>query len=202
MSNISISIFTDILSLCGIPTGTAEAIYDSIKQKRREEALSSLFAEIRQGNFSNVDKSEFIGIIAKYQRDALEGTAKNNLKLMAKLITGLNNSNQLTISNFQKFSRILADLTQDEICLLSDLYREIIANPTKDRKDILSEVSSHRIYILYSLLRTGFFVPYDPQNGSISITSNIPQYTTSPLLDELFSYYSWEDIATWDWENQ
>lgn len=202
MRDISISMLADVLSLCGIPTESAKEIYESIKQKRSKEALETLFSEIRQGDFSNVDKSEFIGIIARYQRDALEGTAKNNLKLMAKLITGLNNSNQLTISNFQKFSRILADLTQDEICLLSDLYREIIENPTMDRKDILSEVSSGRIYILYSLLRTGFFVPYDPQNGSISITSNIPQYTTSPLLDDLFSYYSWEDIAAWDLENQ
>ena len=191
----------DVLSLCGIPTESAKEIYENIKQKRSEEALASLFSEIRQGNFSNVDKSEFVGIIARYQRDALEGTAKNNLKLMAKLIVGLNDKNQLTLSNFQKFSRILADLTNDEIQFLADIYRTIQKYPREDRKNIVSHVRGiDRVHILYSLLRTGFFIPHIPEGGGFAISSNIPDYTTSPLLEELFSCYSWQDIAMWHGE--
>ena len=79
----------DVLSHFGVPTSTAMQIYEDILAKRAAEANEILLSEIRQGHFGNIDQNEAVSIIARFQRDAMEGVAKNNLRLMARVINGM-----------------------------------------------------------------------------------------------------------------
>lgn len=203
-------IFQDVLSLCGIPTSTAEAIYDSILQKRSEDALNMLFCKIRQGNFNNIDQNEFVSIIARYQRDAVEGIAKNNLRLMARLICGLNEKGQLTAPNFQKYAKILADLSLDEIDILGRLAKYKDDEYAVDQ--VLIELLGKKngcdmdkfrsiLATLNALTRTGFVgLEGGGMWGDEKSEYGTSFYLTSHFKGFLNYFSNWEDIATWNWD--
>lgn len=100
--NSAIAIAKDILTVgVPVPTNTLTLIYKQIQKKRMTKARDILLAEIRGGNFTNLDKDEFVSIIARYARDAMEGVARNNLKLLAKVIKGMSLKNKLKSFNFE-----------------------------------------------------------------------------------------------------
>lgn len=158
----------DVLSCFGIPTGTAMEIYNDILDKRSKDAMEILLSEFRQGNFENIDENEIISIIARFQRDAMEGVAKNNLRLMAQVINGMAEKKNLKAPSFLRFANIVASLTEDEIHVLSIMCEEacklqntldgmksqplLINNPGKTKLE--KEIQNYEI-IQQSLLRTG-----------------------------------------------
>jgi hypothetical protein len=109
---------SDVLSCFGVPTAVASQIYADVLQKRGAEALEILLSEIRQGHFKNIDQNEAVSIIARFQRDAMEGVARNNLRLMARIINGMATRQALRASTFLQYANILAALTEEEIGVL------------------------------------------------------------------------------------
>jgi enolase len=91
-----------------------------------------IFTEMREGIFDNVEEEEMIGIIYRVQREAMEGSAKQNLYLMARLVCGLSEKKALTVSNFSKFANVLSGLTEDEIVLLAEIIKEYRNQGKKD----------------------------------------------------------------------
>ena len=114
----------DVLSCFSISTSMAVQTYSDILEKRIQEAIEILLSEIRQGNFSNIDDNDAVSIVARFQRDAMEGVAKNNLRLMAKVINGMAEKEELKAPVFLKYANILSTLTYDEIKVLGIMAQE------------------------------------------------------------------------------
>lgn len=124
-TSLSAAMISDVLSYFQIPgAGTVLGVYEKILEKRRTEALHILLTEIRQGNFANLDRDETVSVIARYLRDAQEGTAKNNLKILAKTIKGMADQENLIAITFNRYASVISALTQNEIELLGFMARE------------------------------------------------------------------------------
>lgn len=119
---------SDVLACFGVPIAIASQIYSDMLQKRSSEALEILFSEVRQGHFKNIDQHEAVSIIARFQSDAMEGAARNNLHLMARVINGMATKQELKASTFLKYAPILASLTEEEITVLG-IMAKYATNP-------------------------------------------------------------------------
>jgi len=113
--NFFITILQDIASLQGIPTQTLNQFFEKRKNSLREAILR----EIRQGDFSLISEDDKIAIAYKLYYSAMEGVAKNNLRLMCQIINGMEEKRRLTAPLFLKYTPILATLSEDEILVLS-----------------------------------------------------------------------------------
>lgn len=153
---ISTSLISDILSCFGIPTAMAQSVYDEVMERRKKEAMEILLSEIRQGQFQNVDGHEAISVVERYLRAAVEGTAKQNLRLLAQVIRGMANNKILKAPSFIKYAGILGTLTEDEIRLLGIMIGEEESCYESCKKAIHQHFSAENAKrILQSLLRTG-----------------------------------------------
>lgn len=112
------SIIDDCFSVKGVPTATAGAILSRVMGKRHQVLREVIASEFRQGNFDHADEDEVVSICYRLIRDAEEGVAKNNLRLMACVINGMAEKNELRAPTFLKYAPILATLTEDEIQVL------------------------------------------------------------------------------------
>lgn len=178
----------DVLGCFGVPTGTAIQIYQDILDKRAQDAMEILFSEIRQGDFSDVDQNDAVSIIARFQRDAMEGVAKNNLRLMARVINGMAEKKVLKAPSFLKYANIIASLTEDEIMVLGTMIQMRRHDPNIDPNRLKGKLHTKGIqnyeFIQQALMRTGL-VTFDVSAKS---TVNINPYPLSPLMDEILQY--------------
>jgi hypothetical protein len=190
----------DVLSCLGIPAATATQIYQDILAKRSEEALEILFSEVRQGNFSGLDQNDVVSIIARFQRDAMEGIAKNNLRLMARLIKGMAGKQELTAPSFSRYANILASLTHKEMRILAVLVRfdrntrqpafplhhqeqQTFNKHFAERHYALLEVTQQAEGHLQALMRTGLVNMHITQAGQPT-----QKYEITKLMDEILEY--------------
>lgn len=200
--NFLISLMADAASIMGCPTEAARHFLHN-----RQKALQTIIeSEIRDGDFSNVHKDDLISIIIRLIDDINEGVGKNNIRLMARIIVGLNDKNELTASRFHDFNTILANLSYEEIMFLAEVIKEYKtglpregylnrpANP-KEVAVLSKIINKHKNgHILLSLLKTGFFEPFLVKTASV-------QYKISPLFLEFMDLIkNWEDIADWQKE--
>ena len=208
MSNTLVSVISDAASLIGVPTETAKRFLN----RRQEKLQNIILEEIRDGDFSKVHQDDIISIIIRLLNDRKEGVGKNNIRLLARTIVGLNNKERLTASKFYYFNTILAPLSNEQIVFLAETvkaYNNPIAKnyggPNQgfitsikiDPRDIFSVreavKKTKRSYILLSLLKTGFFEPCPP-----NLTDATLAYKLSPLFIEFMNLIdNWDDIANW-----
>ncbi len=172
----------------------------SYYNKQKEKVRWAIEQELRDGDFSRVHEDDLIAIYFRLYHAAIEGTAKNNLRLMARLICGLNEKNKLTATSFQRYSKILADLSEAEVQFLAELYNEL-KKPNCSEKEIMEKIRSEKGHILFGLIRTGFLIPFQPVKGTPPIASDINLWLPSPKLKELYSLWNWEDVAHWTEDN-
>lgn len=198
---------SDVLSCFGVPTAVASQIYADVLQKRGAEALEILLSEIRQGHFKNIDQHEAVSIVARFQRDAMEGVARTNLRLMARVINGMAEKQELTAPSFLKYASILASLSDNEIVVLgimTTLNWETFIGPRGREKFIAAGILNYEA-IQQSLLRTGLVMMQTntavKRNTDISSLNRIGDdeerqlsvqvtqvYTLTPLMDEILKY--------------
>jgi len=210
LKNISSAVLADVLGLFGVPTATASAIYANIIEKRKSDALEILFSELRQGNFKNVDQHELISVMARFQRDAMEGIAKNNLHLLAKVIRGMSNKNELVAPSFSKYADALSSLTEDEIIVLGHMAKNNCRSVSykyywdKDKNPLPKGYSEDQYnMILQSLLRTGLIYFYQEvesaykepdykeamEGGGIEVKTDLSTtYAFTLLMEEILKY--------------
>ena len=199
VDNLLVSLMSDAASIMGCPTEAAKHFLHN----RQKELQSIIESEIRNGDFSNVHKDDLISIIVRLIDDINEGVGKNNIRLMARVIVGLNDKQELTASRFHDFNTILANLSYEEIIFLADVTKEYktglpkeayLHNPANPKEvAVINKIISKNKngHILLSLLKTGFFEPFFVKTASI-------QYKISPLFLEFMDLIkNWEDIATW-----
>lgn len=214
----------DFLSIIGnISTikDTAQNVLAPFMIKRENLLREIIQSEIRQGDFSRVYEDDKIAICYRLMRDAMEGVAKNNLRLMAHLVCGLNEKEQLTAPNFQKYAKIIADLDQDEVKILAISARNIknhnydFSCYDKALDDALVEIygagegfnkfsQEEKPYnickaLLTGLQRTGLIQMNSMSHASYSYGRAFSLTSRFKVFYDLFP--NWEDIASWDWED-
>lgn len=147
-------------------------------------------------------KKKFWARWTRYQRDAMEGAARNNLKLLAKTIKGMAKNNQLIAPNFLRYASILSVLTDDEIYVLGVMVREAKSTtenifPDASGVDTVTSYSAMNPgkntlagkydHVQQALVRTGLV-----QMHSKGMTSYQDQttmnYSLTPLMVELLKY--------------
>ncbi|MCK5374353.1 MAG: hypothetical protein KAJ40_03630 [Alphaproteobacteria bacterium] len=185
-----------MLGRFGVPTATALQIYNDVLDKRSQIAMEILLKELRQGNFECVDQNDAVSIIARYQRNAMEGVAKNNLRLIACVINGMSEKKSLKAPTFLKYANILADLTDDEIIVLGIMAKLNWGTFIGDRGDTecrklgINNMQS----IQQALLRTGLLtmqieitISDERENKALSIRGDELTSEQVYLLTTLFS---------------
>lgn len=201
MTNIVGGILGDCLGIKGVPTGTASSAIGKLMGKRHALLREIIRCEIRQGNFERVDEDELISICFRLIRDAEEGVAKNNLRLMVRVINGMAEKEKLKASSFLNYASILANLTEDEIIVLGIMSKLGWGTFMGDRghteckKFGVDNMQS----IQQALLRTGLLTMRieinesdQRENKNLGIsgskTTSEQIYTLTPLFTEIEQY--------------
>lgn len=131
---VALAIVSDVLSSLGIPgSATLADLANKAVEKRRLEASELLIEELRQGavSFDEADIDPFVLILLRFVRAVDEGVAKENLKLMAKVIAGLKKNKALQDNEFSRWAATLSDLTRDEIVAIGKAF-QLTRTPTFD----------------------------------------------------------------------
>lgn len=201
MSNAFVAVISDVVSLIGVPTETAKCFLNG----RQNKLQNIILQEIRDGDFSKVNKDDIISIVIRLFNDINEGVAKNNIRLLARTIVGLNEKEQLTASKFHYFNTIIASLSYDEIIFLAEVVKfykyegipKEIYRPDNPKEMVAINKAVERTkkpHLLLSLLKTGFFEPFLRTNAMI------PYKISQFFLDFMDLINNWEEIANWSEE--
>jgi hypothetical protein len=110
----------------GLAGWTASTALSALVESRTEKARSILVEELRAGTIpANYVASgdEAVAILYRYQRAALEGTARVNLRLMAQAVKGQMIATNLSADAFLHYADILSGLRRPEVVLLGTALR-------------------------------------------------------------------------------
>jgi hypothetical protein len=130
----------DVLSALSIPGGNTLGIFaTNALAKKRREAAEILIREVSSGmhgaiEFEAHDIDPLIDIILRFSKAVAEGAARENLILLAQTIAGLKKYRALEADKFRKWSKIIEDLTRDELLVIGFAYRLEKQRPA-DRED-------------------------------------------------------------------
>ncbi|WP_337996261.1 hypothetical protein [Oleispirillum naphthae] len=101
------------------------AVVAKLLRKRLETAREILLEELRKGEKSLHDLEEvdeLAAITFRYARAAQEGTARLNLRLMAKVIAGQAQAGPLVADEFLAWADVLASLRREEVIFIATLF--------------------------------------------------------------------------------
>jgi hypothetical protein len=205
MKDLAIGLFGDALSAKGVAvtggvTAVVSAGINKMLSKRHKLLQEIVRSEIRQGKFERVDEDELISIFFRLIRDAEEGVARNNLRLMARIINGMVEKQKLKAPSFLRYANILASLTDKEIRILSVMikYKEYTPPDTSllssddEKHQALMEVTQQAEGHMQALMRTGLVnMVTDKIDYNRESTNN---YRLTKLMDELLEYLPNIDI--------
>jgi hypothetical protein len=206
----------DALQLCGVGlsnfggTVAGHALQQLIR-KRLDDARDIVLEEIQRGDrlpIEPADGDEVVAIVFKYLTAAREGTARRNLRLMARIMRGQAATRSLYADEFSRFASVIASLTYEEVCTVATTYRIRKAllpkgsgQPIHNMRNMLDQEISNRLVgkdCLFrqkedleatraALQRTGLI--YLAGTGS----SGNAVYAEAPLLDQLGDLAKLED---------
>jgi len=126
------AVIGDVLNAYLVPgSSTAGTLIGSALErtisKRAETARDIIIQEIAEGRRLKNDTDEideFVAILYRYLRAAQEGTARLNLRLMARVINSQLEREGLYASEFLRYAEIISSLTREEVILIGTRYRE------------------------------------------------------------------------------
>jgi len=177
------------VAVSGTATGVVTTAIGKMMAKRHNMLREIVLSELRQGNFENVDQDELVAIFFRLIRDAEEGAARNNLRLMTRVINGMAEKKELTAPSFLKYANILASLTEDEITALGIMvrYKDVTDNKgIKERAAELERQVPHSESVLQALMRTGLIKM--KTNTLADLSEGTYKFCLSPLMDEILKY--------------
>lgn len=131
----------DLPAILGAVTGTfvkqagTKALQAYI-QRRAEEAQQVLLKELAKADISAAkaaSEDDAIAVIFRFERAVREGTARLNLRLMAKAMVGKIQVGTLIADEFLLYADALATLSRDEVIFIAELlkaHRARVADPT------------------------------------------------------------------------
>ena len=118
---------SDVLSVGGIPGGALlEDVTKRLIDRRIAQAREILLEEIRRGEMHLAQAGaddEFAAILFRYQRAAVEGTARLNLRILAAVAAGQGAHTGFAADEFLAWADVLATLRREELILMATLWR-------------------------------------------------------------------------------
>ncbi len=130
LAQITGNLFADALALFGIPASTGLEAFNRYLTARSVAARDTLFEELRAGNIDALqaaNEDEVIAVIYRYALAVRDGSARRNIRLLAKIMVGLKKRDRLYSDEFNRYADVLARLTRDQMLVLgryTALYRE------------------------------------------------------------------------------
>lgn len=106
--------------------GAATNAINRVVKSRTEAASQELLEELRHAKVTIFDiaaQDEFAAMLFGYQRAALEGVARQNLRLMAQVIRNQLEGGRLLADEFKYYADIIASLKRHEIIVLATMLR-------------------------------------------------------------------------------
>lgn len=125
-----LAIVGDALGAFGIPGGNlASRALEGVFRRRAEQARDILLDELRHGEriLASAEVEETVAVLYRYARAAHEGTARLNLRLLAKIIANQADAGTLRADTFLSHADRLVALRRDEIVVLGCLVRHWLA---------------------------------------------------------------------------
>ena len=142
------------------------AAYEKRKAAAREILIDAIKREgVENLQFEEGDADELVQMMMRFAKAAEEGTARQNLKLLAQVIFGLKRNRTFEFDKFQAYANVLETLTRDEILFLGRMYRFYTDNPDKnDYRAFLASLSgtfetTQAESLAAALTRTGMLLP-------------------------------------------
>lgn len=134
-------------ALGGIPVvgGLASNAFSSWVNKNRTVAREVILTNIRQGDIESMHTDEFFSMLSKFTRSVQEGLARNNLILLARLISGIGrvDGQDSKAETFNQYAGMLENLTYEEIKFLSEYIkhngRALVFENTEELKQSLQQ---------------------------------------------------------------
>ena len=127
IKRLGVSAVEDILAFFGVPVTTLQELWDIHQERKAGIARDILLEEICEDNLSRIDNDDKISILHRYLQAAMNGEARVNLRILAKLIRGLLNNEDLQpalyASEFNRYAKILEGLSYEELQILATLYK-------------------------------------------------------------------------------
>ena len=126
-----VAVAGDVLSALSLPGGgTLVAIATSALAKKRKEAAEILIKEISSGRhgpvqFDQHDVDPLIDIILRFSKAVADGVARENLILLAQVIAGMKKKRALDPDRFRRWSKVVEQLTRDELLVVGFAYQEL-----------------------------------------------------------------------------
>jgi hypothetical protein len=127
------TVIDDAIGLASLASGvplpggaTAGAVVSDYLRRRYDKTRDLVLEELRAGRvdvFEAASADDAIAITLRIMRAAREGTARLNLRLLAKAVAGQAQRGALVADEFLPYADILAPLSRDEIVLIATLYR-------------------------------------------------------------------------------
>lgn len=179
----------ETLSALGVPGASLlEKGVNAVYEKRRAAALDILIEAIKREGIVNLqfeegEADDLVQMMMRFAKATEEGTARQNLKLLAQVIFGLKRNRAFEFDKFQACANVLETLTRDEILFLGRMYRFYTDNPGKnDYRAFLKSLSGtfenlQAEALAAGLTRTGVLLP-------ISAFGTI-NYAPAPRLYEI-----------------
>lgn len=201
------AIVSDSLNLL-VPTGGSIAglAVERLWARRLNSARDILLEELKSGSKTlfDPDVEEVVAIIYRYSRAAQEGAARRNLHLLAQVIAGQCISSNIIADAFLYYADILSTLRREEIILLGNFHRNLIAEIEQGaeegdavRKALMSAEAElvGRVFrsaeevqaTLSALTRTGLIMPTGTFGGV--------GYGPTPLFTDLAHRVSFQRAA-------
>ena len=110
----------------GFIVGTGNELLSKLFNDRAEKARAIAIQEIKKcgrSKFDLPDADQFIAIVYRYARAALEGTAELNLKILAKIMKGQAIEGAIYATEFNEFADIVSSLKTREVVYLGTMLR-------------------------------------------------------------------------------
>jgi hypothetical protein len=168
IQNIGIGITADILSaadfgatnfIANIGNNLLTKMFNDRAEQARKIALEEM-SLCKRSSFDLSSADQFVAVVYRYQRAALEGASVLNLKILAKIMRGQATEGAIFASEFNEFTEAVASLKTKEIVYLGTLirmYKAKVLVPKKDSKEFHSLDHSVRITLRKELVGTIHF---------------------------------------------
>lgn len=206
LAKLAESVFADALTLFGFPTSTAATVFQAFMRRRGDEARDILFEEISSGRIDTLEaasEDDAVAIVYRYFLAARDGTARRNLRLLAKVIVGQAQRDRLYADNFARYADILARLSRDEILVLGKYYslalREeaITSDQEQARSNAWKQMVGELVPEQFADKRHIENVCTQAMGHGLIIAVSVwggLAYSLSPLMDELAEFIDFEDV--------
>ena len=191
--------------LFGFATGLPSAIFSeavkSLLRSRIEEAQRILIEELEAGRPGELLSDDSVAVMFRYARAAREGTARVNLRIMAKVIANGVASEDITANRFHQLAGMIESLSIKELVVLGSLYRHWreagpeAASESGNRREAAAavkelvpavfETNQDFAATCAAVSRTGLLVPVSLASGaSYSVSTSLTELVRLADIEE------------------